>query len=94
MTVIEGNDNPYTTEIGTTVEHKFKGYSISMTYNRSANGGVWKASIDGVFIKNISTNGFGIQTTEISNNLENGEHILTLEFIGQDPDHPTTSPRG
>ncbi|WBF82101.1 putative tail fiber protein [Mammaliicoccus virus vB_MscM-PMS2] len=95
--VSEGNDNAYSLEVGTTVEHTFNGYSISMTSNTGTNGGMWKASIDGTFVKNISTwfDGVGTVTTQlIADNLTNTEHTLTLEFIGQDPEHPITSPRG
>lgn len=97
MRKIENNDNNYTIEIGTTIEHTFTGYSISMTSNTGTTGGMWKASIDGSFVKNISTwfNGVGTITTQlIADNLENTEHTLTLEYIGQDPDHPVENPRG
>ncbi|UXR08204.1 hypothetical protein [Staphylococcus phage vB_ScaM-V1SC04] len=95
MIVLEGNDNPYSLEVGTTIEHTFTGYSISMTANTNTRGGMWKASIDGSFIKNISTfSTGGITTFLISDELENKEHTLVLEFIGQDPDNPVSSPRG
>lgn len=91
-----GNNNPYATEIGTTIEHRFTGYSISFNSIKEQRGGIWKATIDGVFVKNISTWGTtGIATVElITDKLENTEHVLTLEFIGQDPEHPTSTPRG
>lgn len=96
--VSEGNDNPYSLEVGTTVEHTFNGYSISMSSNTGTTGGMWKASIDGTFVKNISTYAdvtAGTITTQlIADNLTNTEHTLTLEFVGQDPDHPVSSPRG
>lgn len=93
--VIENNDNNYTTEVGTTIEHTFTGYSISMTANTNNQGGMWKASIDGDFVKNISVYGGGtVETFLISDELENREHTLVLEFIGQDPDNPVSSPRG
>lgn len=95
MNYYQGSDNPYASEIGTTVEHKFTGYSISVTTLTSNVGGMWKASIDGHFIKNISTYGTGkIISTLISDQLENKEHTLTLEYIGQDPEHPVTDARG
>lgn len=95
--ITEGNDNPFTLEVGTTIEHTFTGYSISVTHYTDDRGGVWKASIDGNFIKNISTYrnpSDGTVTQLITDSLSNTEHTLTLEFVGQDPDHPVTSPRG
>lgn len=90
------NDNPYSDQIGTIIEYKFNGYSISMSALANNTGGIWKASIDGNFIKNISTYGTtnAVNTYLITDSLKNGDHTLTLEFIGQDPDHPTTTPRG
>src|SRR5699024_10663196 len=87
----------YASEVGTTIEHTFTGYSISITHYTDNRGGVWKASIDGNFIKNISTYRYpsdGIITQLITDSLSNTEHTLTLEFIGQDPDNPVSSPRG
>lgn len=97
MIVLEGNDNWYALEVGTTIEHTFTGYSISVTHHTDDRGGVWKASIDGNFIKNISTYrnpSDGVITQLITDSLSNTEHILTLEFVGQESDHPVTSPRG
>ena len=97
-------NNYYANTIGTTLTFKFTGSSIKMRYYSDANGGVWKASIDGTVIKNISTN-IGAQTSgqslgsstweeTIAENLENKEHTLILEFIGQDTNNPSSAPRG
>ena len=97
-------NNYYANTIGTTLTFKFTGSSIKMRYYSDANGGVWKASIDGTVIKNISTN-IGAQTSEqhlgsstweetIAEDLENKEHTLILEFIGQDTNNPSSAPRG
>ncbi len=97
MVILENNDNWYALEVGTTIEHTFTGYSISITSHTDDRGGVWKASIDGNFIKNISTYrkpSAGVITQLITDSLSNTEHTLTLEFVGQDSDHPVTSPRG
>lgn len=97
MVILENNDNWYALEVGTTIEHTFTGYSISITSHTDDRGGVWKASIDGNFIKNISTYrkpSAGVITQLITDSLSNTEHTLTLEFVGQDADHPVTSPRG
>lgn len=95
---VDGSDNAYATVVGTTIEHKFTGYSISLNAYNDKRGGVWKATIDGNFIKNISVYSLnsvgGAIEHNITNNLENKEHTLVLEFIGQDPENPTDSPRG
>jgi|GEM_PF-5386482 len=98
------NDNWYTSAIGNKVEHTFTGSSVSIRIYADAKGGIWKASIDGNFIKNISTNLGAYNTSNslvanvfeinIANDLENKQHVLTLEFVGQDDKYPTTSPRG
>lgn len=98
------NDNWYTSAIGNKVEHTFTGSSVSIRIYADAKGGIWKASIDGSFIKNVSTNlgayntsnslGANVFEINIANDLENKQHVLTLEFVGQDDKYPTTSPRG
>lgn len=98
------NDNWYTSTIGNKVEHTFTGSSVSVRIYADTKGGIWKASIDGNFIKNVSTNlgayntsnslGANVFEINIANDLENKQHILTLEFVGQDDNYPTTSPRG
>lgn len=97
-------DNYYATTGGTTITFVFKGNDIDFRYYSDNRGGVWKASIDGDFIKNISTH-INAQTNDqmlsatvyhnqIANGLSNDTHTLTLEFIGQDTDNPVTTPRG
>lgn len=97
-------DNYYATTVGTTITFIFEGNDIDFRYYSDNRGGVWKASIDGNFIKNISTH-INAQTNDqnlsalvyhnqIANGLSNDTHTLTLEFIGQDTDNPVTSPRG
>lgn len=98
------NDNWYTSTIGNKVEHTFTGSSVSIRIYADAKGGIWKASIDGNFIKNVSTNLGAYNTSNslaanvfeinIANDLENKQHVLTLEFVGQDDKYPTSSPRG
>lgn len=98
------NDNWYTSAIGNKVEHTFTGSSVSIRIYADAKGGIWKASIDGSFIKNVSTNlgayntsnslGANVFEINIANDLENKQHVLTLEFVGQDDKYPTNSPRG
>ncbi|OHS37291.1 BppU family phage baseplate upper protein [Staphylococcus sp. HMSC62A08] len=103
-TLSGSKDNYYATTGGTTISFTFKGNDIDFRYYSDNQGGVWKASIDGKFVKNISTH-VNAQTSEqilsasvyhnqIAKGLSDGTHTLTLEFIGQDTDNPVTSPRG
>ena len=104
-TAIKGSgNNYYANEIGTKITFEFNGTSIKFRYFSATTGGVWKASIDGEFIKNISTHSSNqLNSTvlpsstweqTISSNLSNESHVLELEFIGQDSDYPVESPRG
>lgn len=94
MTSEVGN-NHYTTEIGTKISHEFVGHTISVRTNTNSSGGMWKATIDGKEVKRISTFGAGaMQEIKIAEDLSNTNHILELEFIGQDPANPVSNPRG
>lgn len=97
-------DNYYATTIGTKVTFTFTGSSITFRYYTDKRGGVWKASIDGTFIKNVSTH-ISAQSPEqivgpsfganlIKDGMEDTEHTLLLEFIGQDENYPVDTPRG
>ena len=103
-TMTGSGDNFYTTNIGAKITLKFTGESITFRYYTDNRGGVWKASIDGTFIKNVSTH-LSAQSSEqivapsvgenlIKNGMEDTEHTLVLEFIGQDENYPTATPRG
>lgn len=89
-------NNHYTTKVGTTISHDFKGTYIEMNVFANSSGGVWKALIDDVEVTKISTyNSSGVVKTHvIASNLSNDNHNLKLEFIGADPEHPVTTPRG
>lgn len=103
-TVTGSGDNWYTTTIGTKVNYTFTGSSITLRIYTDARGGMWKASVDGAFVKNISTNTGAYDTSSslvasvyeinIANGMDNKQHTLTLEFLGQDDKYPTSSPRG
>ncbi|MFI9043338.1 hypothetical protein ACIGHC_03175 [Staphylococcus saprophyticus] len=103
-TLTGSGDNHYITNPGGTLIYKFTGTGISIHYYTDARGGVWKASVDGEFVKNVSTHidaqspsqliQAAIGETNIIKGLQNGVHTLTLEFIGQDENYPTSSPRG
>ena len=97
-------DNYYATTIGTKITFTFTGSNITFRYYTDNRGGVWKASIDGTFIKNVSTH-LSAQSPEqiaapsmgenlIKDGMEDTEHTLVLEFIGQDENYPTDKPRG
>ena len=103
-TMTGSGDNFYTTNIGAKITLKFTGESIKFRYYTENRGGVWKASINGTFIKNISTH-LSAQSPEqivapsvgenlIKDGMEDTEHTLVLEFIGQDENYPTATPRG
>ena len=100
---------PYATVIGTTLSHTFTGVGIDVLVRHDDRGGIWRVSIDGTHIKDISTHSNGIPDSQkltiagfplarhpIKNDLSSGSHTITLEFIGSDPNHPPTggTPRG
>ena len=95
--------NRYATEIGSTVTKRFKGHKIELwTYTRK-DGGVWSVDIDGVDYGTVSTwNQYAIsQVHLLAENLPDTEHLLTLTFMGEDPENPpvttsgdATNPRG
>lgn len=103
-TMSGSGDNYYTTTIGAKITLNFTGNNIKFRYYTENRGGVWKASIDGNFVKNISTH-LSAQSPEqivapsvgeslIKDGMEDTEHTLVLEFIGQDENYPTATPRG
>ncbi|WP_241960879.1 BppU family phage baseplate upper protein [Staphylococcus haemolyticus] len=97
-------DNYYATTVGTTITFTFKGSDIDFRYYSDDRGGVWKASIDDVFVKNVSTHinaqdssqslSSSVYHNQIATKLSNETHTLKLEFIGQDEENPVASPRG
>lgn len=90
-----GTNNHYATTVGTKVFKKFSGTGISINHLCTSVGGLWEAYVDGVFITNISTFGAGEARIDlISNSFKIGDHLLMLVFTGEDPDHPTATPRG
>lgn len=103
-TLAGSGDNYYITNTGGTLTYTFTGNGISIQYYTDSRGGVWKASVDGTFVKNISTHldaqspeqliQAAIGKTSVIKGLQPGNHTLTLEFIGQDPNYPVSTPRG
>jgi hypothetical protein len=101
--------NQHTTDVGMTITHEFEGTAIYFQYYMDTRGGMWRAEVDGEFVKNITTHVDGIPAedfhivngirygarTLIADNLPLEKHTLVLTFIGEDPDHvPTSTPRG
>lgn len=97
-------DNFYATTIGTKITFDFKGTDINFRYYSDTRGGVWKVTIDGEFIKFVSTHsnnqnpaqnlGSVVYYNQLATNLSNDNHTLVLEFVGQDDSNPVSSPRG
>ncbi|QQM14688.1 hypothetical protein CPT_MarsHill_154 [Staphylococcus phage MarsHill] len=103
-TLSGSGDNFYTTAQGVKITFKFNGNGVKFRYYTDNRGGSWKASIDGEFVKNVSTH-LNAQTpdnllqasvgeNEIAKGLDDGEHTLELEFIGADENNPVETPRG
>ena len=89
-------DNHYTTDIGSTVSKVFKGHKIELSTYVRYDGGIWSVDIDGVDYGTISTwNNTSIYRTHtLADDLANADHILTLTFLGEDPDNPATTSDG
>ena len=91
----EITNNQYTTTVGKEINFNFEGNQITMRYPSRYDGGMWRATIDGVFVKNISTRSTStsVITKEeiLTKDLESGQHTLTLEFMGDDPNNPATT---
>ena len=97
-------NNWYIADVGGKVTFNFTGSSISMRYYTDIRGGIWKASVDGNEIKSFSTNAdaqspsqlvqAAVGEVNIIKGLSLGTHTLTLEFMGQDDNYPSSSPRG
>lgn len=97
-------NNWYITDVGGKVTFNFTGSSISMRYYTDTRGGIWKASVDGNEITSFSTNAnaqspsqlvqAAVGEVNIIKGLSLGTHTLTLEFMGQDDNYPSSSPRG
>lgn len=97
-------NNWYITDVGGKVTFNFTGSSISMRYYTDTRGGIWNASVDGNEITSFSTNAnaqspsqlvqAAVGEVNIIKGLSLGTHTLTLEFMGQDDNYPSSSPRG
>ncbi|MFW5411573.1 hypothetical protein [Aerococcus urinaeequi] len=87
--------NHYATSVGTIINHDFTGSKITLRHLVRYDGGLWKVSIDGNFVKNISTHQANTGATQvetlIADNLPEGSHTVTLEFMGIDPASPATT---
>lgn len=95
MTSTVGN-NHYTTVVGTEISFDFVGSEIAFSALFNTSGGLWSATVDGQVMGDYSVYSEKPITKEmtIADNLENKEHTLKLEFVGEDPENPIESPRG
>lgn len=103
--VVKGSgNNYYTSTVGATYTYTFTGTDIWLRAFVDDRGGLWKATVDGGTPKNISVN-INAQTDKellggnhaeklIASNLENKQHTLILEYVGQDPKYPNSDNRG
>ena len=100
----DNTNNHYTRTIGTKLELKFTGTEVYFASRVDENGGLWKCSIDGEEVGKLSTHVNGVSENDktaasvakqlIADSLENKSHTLVMEFVGQDPKHPVSNPRG
>ncbi|MDK9843594.1 BppU family phage baseplate upper protein [Staphylococcus equorum] len=95
MTSTVGN-NHYTTVVGTEITYVFNGSYIDFSALCNTSGGLWRATVDGQVMGDYSVYSETpiTKVMTIADDLENKEHTLKLEFVGEDPENPIESPRG
>lgn len=98
-TISGSGDNKYfaSSRVGHKFDVVFNGTGLIFRYYSDANGGLWKVTVDGSIIKNISTySSPGISDNKITvvEGLVSGSHTAVFEFMGQDPSNPVATPRG
>ncbi|WP_325995536.1 BppU family phage baseplate upper protein [Staphylococcus haemolyticus] len=93
--------NYFATTVGATLKGTVIADKINFTSYCTNVGGIWEATLDeGTTNEKKTTVSTYSDTNKVDNeqllfdNLEYKKHTLKLVFKGQDPDHPTTSPRG
>src|SRR5699024_10297526 len=78
----------YTETVGDSFEYSCNtadGEGLNLRFYKNARGGVWRITVDGVFVKNISTYSASPTTTvEFITALEKGGHTIHGEFLGAD----------
>lgn len=101
--VTSGGANHYTSTNGTTITTSFTGTGIDLYHFFDTRGGLWRAEVDGAFVKNISTHINAVPSGEITNStlsyakrpiisgLSNATHELKLIYQGADPSNPATT---
>lgn len=92
-------NNPYTSTIGTKITTTVQGSEIYGRFYKRYDGGMWKLSIDNNFIRNISVKSSGsgsgsVHEELLASNLEDVEHTVVFEFVGNDPSNPATTSDG
>lgn len=88
------NLNHYTTNIGDSFKFDFTGESCELEFLTDNRGGLWDIWIDGKKETEISVWRETASTIKMSFEVENGSHEFVGVFKGQDPMHPTATPRG
>lgn len=88
--------NVFTTTVGDFIEAVFYGPALSFKSHTDDRGGVWRISVDGTFIKDISVwaASSGTLNQEISRDLGFGHHVVRAEFVGNDPDNAPSTGAG
>ncbi|MEL5937967.1 phage baseplate upper protein [Tetragenococcus halophilus] len=98
----DGNhDNFYATKIGTKITYEFFGEALWFSHFFDDRGGLWDFYVDDELVKSISTHIDGVPESEkttsttarrlIVQNLPNQNHVLIMEFKGEDSSNPPSS---
>lgn len=95
------HDNFYTTKIGTKITYEFFGEALWFNHFFDDRGGLWDFYVDDELVKSISTHIDGVpesdKTTAVTarrlivQNLPNQNHVLIMEFKGEDSSNPPSS---
>lgn len=92
------NTNRYTTTIDQTFTKTVTGEDIYLCHYADNRGGMWEFTIDDkldkYYVSTYSDSAIYEKVSLIVSGLSNEKHTVVGKFIGQDEQHPTSSPRG